>query len=387
MTIHYAPDDCRVLGSYSELMGVEETTTLSRGMDFRHPTKRLETFIRFYRFHLRWKTHPGCVYFVLPGLAEKLGLDLEQRLWLAYLNGNTQNPLTSYLFLREAPTPTKAFKLKQFFNINYNRLAFDTDRRYQKKHFLEAVDDYLRRLDESTCLTQEQFFKELFEQAIGDFDKLFNQVSKFAHFGRLSTWSYLEYIWLTGVEGRMVPSHLMLRDRSGSKSHRNGLMKVLGRDDLDDHKSNPKEFTGDYPPGFFEWADEKASIVLRRAKEVSVGTDYEGYVNFFTLESALCTYKSWHRPNRRYPNVYADMMYNRIVEAERAWPGVDFDIFWGLREKALDPYLRLESVENDPGLSPTKQNHYINTGCPVMMDRMWACFSNQFNSRIKVKKE
>lgn len=35
----------------------------------------------------------------------------------------------------------------------------------------------------------------------------------------------------------------------------------------------------------------------------------------FTLESALCTYKSWHRPNRRYVNVYSDMLHGRIDEA------------------------------------------------------------------------
>jgi hypothetical protein len=32
-----------------------------------------------------------------------------------------------------------------------------------------------------------------------------------------------------------------------------------------------------------------------------------------------CTYKSWHRPNRRYPGVYLDMFHDRIKNAETTW--------------------------------------------------------------------
>src|SRR3546814_3451638 len=68
-------------------------------MDHRDPSAREETFLASWEFHLRYRTHPGCVYHLLPGLAEHYGLDEDGRAWLAWLNGNTQNPVTSMLLL------------------------------------------------------------------------------------------------------------------------------------------------------------------------------------------------------------------------------------------------------------------------------------------------
>src|SRR3546814_10020322 len=66
-------------------------------------------------------------------------------------------------------------------------------------------------------------------------------------------------------------------------------------------------------------------------------------VTRLTLESALCTYKSWHKPNRRYPNVYADMAYLRIRKAESRF-GPRFGPLWSIRREALPSWARLEST-------------------------------------------
>lgn len=92
----------------------------------------------------------------------------------------------------------------------------------------------------------------------------------------------------------------------GSKSHRNGLAIVLGRDDLDWHDSNPG-FNGEYTPELLSWLKLEGARLLAEAKQSAQDKPYFYEVSYFTLESALCTYKSWHRPNRRYPNVYADI--------------------------------------------------------------------------------
>src|SRR5208337_1209246 len=44
---------------------------LQYGMDFRKPEYRREVFHRFYEFHLKYATHPGCIYFVFPFLFKK----------------------------------------------------------------------------------------------------------------------------------------------------------------------------------------------------------------------------------------------------------------------------------------------------------------------------
>jgi hypothetical protein len=84
-------------------------------------------------------------------------------------------------------------------------------------------------------------------------------------------------------------------------------------------------------------------------------------VSRLTLESALCTFKSWHKPDRRYPNVYADMMYQRIRKAEARF-GRSLDALWTIRAETLPPYLRLEDNPGDPGMVAVKQNWFRETG-------------------------
>ena len=349
-----------------------EIADLRPGMDFRLPQYRREVFMRFYEFHLRYGTNPGCVYFLLPWLGEHLGLSVEQQYWMAFINGNTQNPVTTYIILREFPEP-RLQHLKEWFDANYHRLEFDIDRRYQKGKFVEAVISYVNV--KCTFQTQRDYFARVAEAG---WAATWRTVSKFAHFGRLSTWSYLEYLKIIGLP--LEPDDLMLRDKQGSRSHRNGLCKVLGRDDLDWHESNPG-FNG-YSPEVLEWLEAEA-VTLKAELTSRLGDR----VSNLTLESALCTYKSWHRPNRRYPNVYADMLHGRIQRAERLWPEIDFKPFWEARASHLPRYLRLECNPADPGLCSEKQNYYRLHGCPVMMHRDWPCFKNDFNSRIdKVQK-
>jgi len=349
-------------------------------MDFRLPQYRREVFLRFYEFHLKYRTHPGLVYLLMPGLADHRKWSSEQRYWFAYINGNTQNPVTSLLIFNRFPTMRHSTTaLAEWFNSNYARLAFDMDRRYQKKEFLKAVNDYRTKIGNRT---QTAWFTEHASKGWGH---LWKTVRDFAHFGRLSTWSYLEYLSIAGL--LTEPEDLMLVDMSGSKSHRNGLCKVLGRDDLDWHKSNSAKFEGGYPPETMKWLKSEQFHLLADAKNRLRDTEYYPTVNFFTLESALCTYKSWHRVNRRYPNCYSDMLHDRIKAAEQLWPEEDLSIFWDLRNNTLPQRLRQEDTIGDPGLSREKQNYYRLNGCPVMLSGDWPCFENAFDVRLGIRNE
>ena len=42
------------------------------GVDYRKPEYREQVFQDFYEFHLRYRSHPGCVYYLMPYLKEKL---------------------------------------------------------------------------------------------------------------------------------------------------------------------------------------------------------------------------------------------------------------------------------------------------------------------------
>lgn len=365
-------------GRYCTLHGLQEVTNLQAGMDFRKPEYRREVFLRFYEFHLRYRSHPGCVYYLFPYLFDKHRMTAEQKLWFVFINGNTQHPPTTLTIWRKFPdlpkTVARLSTLTSWFNANYTKLAFDTDRRYQKSSFIPSVECYRQLVDGD----QRAYFNALLG---GPRDEEFSfraawaTVRKDFHsFGRLSTFSYLEYLRIAGLQ--LDCDQLFLSDMAGSKSHRNGLAKVLGRDDLDWHKSTG--FDGKYAPGQVEWLGEEGIMLRAEARKRFKKTSFAQDVGYFTLESALCTYKSWSRPNRRYPNVYNDMLHDRIKLAERTMPSEDYSDFWDARKVWLPKQLRLEDNPRDPGLCSAKQNHYRNTGQVIVMDMDWPCFANDF---------
>jgi hypothetical protein len=344
----------------------------SRQIDYRRPELRQGVFLDFYEFHLKYRAHPGGVYYLMPYLKEHYGWSQEEALWFAFLNGNTQNPVTSLILHRQAPTPDKAPALITFYKANYERLAFDTDRRYHKKSLEDAVIGYLSLVGES----QERFWANA---ASRGFSGVWKAATSIPTFGRLSAYSYSEYLRIMGVD--FDCDSLMLEDRSGSKSHRNGMCKVLGLDQFDWHDSNPG-FDGVYSNELISVLNNRAAGLLWEMKQRAQGQDWAGDVSYFTMESALCTYKSWHRPNRRYPNVYNDMLYYRIRDNQAAWPEEDLTVFWEARKHYLPDYLRLEDNPTDPGVVPVKQNHYRETGQVVMMNRDFPHYQNDFNDKL-----
>jgi hypothetical protein len=353
------------------LSNVENISDLHVGMDFRKAEYRREVFLRFYEFHTKYKAHPGAVYYTMPYLFEAFNLNTEQKYWLCFLNGVCQNIITTWeIFNRFPEVPKDKNRLDElsiFFRANYKKFGWDTDRRYVKNQFEKCVEKYMELLAGGT---QEEYFDAYCnENATVNFDNLWNVVmSQFYLFGRLSTFSYLEYLKIAGLN--IECSTLFLFDLDGSKSHRNGLCKVLGRDDLDWHSSNPA-FNG-YEKTHLKALEYEGEILLQEAKARGIDASY------FTLESTLCCYKSWYRKNRRYPNVYNDMFYERILRNEREWGRKNF-LFREIRQSCLPPHLLIEENYRDPGLKPEKQNWFRDTGEVIMMDKEWHCFKNGFN--------
>jgi len=334
--------------------------------DWRLPENRREAFQRFYSLHLRYRTHPGCVYFWLPAIADAYGLDEDQRAWLVWLNGNTENPVTSLLLLEVAPTSRDWEKAVAFWNENFTRLEWDTDRRHQKSKFGEATARWVTEFphpaqawERAGLLGWEDSWAYAFAQP---------------YMGRLSAWSMLEYARI--LFGTAVPDAdtLLLGDKDGSRSHRNSLGLIAGYADA---VYWPAAAATPDMVGELSVLGESLLGEARLRNPTFVQQDGTR----LTLESALCTWKSWHKLNRRYPNVYADMAYNRLLKAEARW-GRRFGVLWDSRTQTLPDYLRLEMVLNDPGLVPLKQNWYLNTGEVPMMSREYPDMANGFDAAV-----
>lgn len=339
--------------------------------DWRLPENRREAFQRFYTHHLRHRSHPGLVYQMLPAIAEHYDLDDDQRVWLTWLNGNTQNAVTSLLLLRAAPRPEEWRHAVNFWNDNFKALEWDTDRRHQKSKFGEATEKWAAGIWGATQSSG------WLEAADGGWDEIWAYSKGQPYMGRLSAWSMAEYARI--LLGDPIPdaATFMMHDKAGSRSHRNGAALVAGYDSVYWEADDP------FVLGIVDEINAFAESLLQEAEERNTGTDWRGDVTRLTLESALCTYKSWHKPNRRYPNVYSDMFYNRIRKAEARFPGEDFSLLWDTRRNYLPSYLLLEDRPNDPGLVPEKQNHYLNTGEPINLHREWPDMENGFNLAVE----
>lgn len=348
---------------------------LYQGWDFRLPIHRREVFLRFYEWSVRYKSFPGGVHYVLPHIARELELDLEQRYWLAWLNANTQNPVTSLLLLRAAPRLADAEKAIDFWQANYRALDWDTDRRYHKARFADAVRGYAETMCGTCTGPQHRYFRVGYE-----WQAWWEQAYALPTMGRLSTWSYLEYLRiLLGADYVPDADTLMLEDVQGSRSHRNGLCLLLGAEEwiVDKQLGAPHVTDEIYKdPRRLEYLGQQSHKLFTEAQQrIGLSAD------LLSLESALCTYKSWHKPNRRYPGCYNDMLYNRLISAENRF-GQRFGIIWDARRATLPARLRLEDQPYDPGLSPVKQNWYRQTGEVINMTEDWPCFANEFERMV-----
>lgn len=344
---------------------------LGRGADMRKRENRREVFLRFYDFHLRHGAHPGCVYALFPWLAEHFGWSDEEALWFAFINGNTQNPVTSLLIHNAGPTPAHAAGCVDFWRANYWNLEWDTDRRYHKKDFDKAAASYTAMMGDQA---QAAFWRAA---QSGGWPRMWATVTSLYTFGRLSSWSYAEYLHIFGFG--CDADDMMLDDRAGSRSHRNGLCIVSGLDEYDWHQSNPA-FDGVYDPDLLVDLEATSGDLLAEAQARAAGKPHLRDTTRLTLESALCTYKSWHRPRRRYAGVYIDMLHNRLNKAEARWGHDATDLFRQARQDIWPGYLLLEDTPTDPGLHEVKQDWYRLTGeVPVLGhedDVFWSGFDD-----------
>ena len=332
--------------------------------DWRLPEHRREAFQRFYSFHLKFRSHPGSVYYWLPAIADGLELDADQRAWLVWLNGNTQNPVTSLLLLEAAPDHTQWQKAVDFWNEHFKLLEWDTDRRHQKSKFGVATEQWAGRVGAQPAA-------EWAKVGMLGWADTWAYAKDQPYMGRLSAWSMTEYARILFGDDVPDADTLLLEDKSGSRSHRNALGLLYGRSDAVYWEANEA-------PELLPELVSLGESLLTEARERNPG---HPDVTRLTLESALCTWKSWHKPNRRYPNCYTDMSHARLRKAESRF-GERFGLLWDARAQLPD-YLLLEKTPGDPGMVSEKQNHYLSTGEPIMMHREWPDMANGFNTKVE----
>lgn len=328
--------------------------------DYRQPAHRLSYHNQLWELNLRQGIMPGLVYLYMPELATRQGWNGEQRLWFAFINGLTQNPATSLVIMNRLPEPPRPgsgqlLRFAAWFDEHWDRLAFDTDRRYQKKDTVAALEGYARQAEEAGGLTR---------WATGTWRELWVRARAVPTFGRLSAWSYLEYVRIAGYGAE--PDTMMFADRDGSRSHRNGMLMLRGLDSLVIDRRMKNGFDGVYAdfPDLCARLEAWADRLILSFGEPNPGL---GHAGRFTLESNLCTFKN-HFFGRRYPGVYADMAWDRILRADAAGWGLEIQVLKDIRNDRLPEWLRTE-CEAPGGPTPAQRGAvFPETGRPFRGD-------------------
>jgi len=322
-------------------------------LDYRKPENRAEYFSALYDLNLKYKVHPGLVYLYIPELRKRLEWSEEDTLWFAVVNGHTQNSITSMRIIEQLPSlPTRDsqwVKFEEWFNEEWVNLSFDTDRRKQKKDTLAGLKSYVNLVGSGTQ-------RDLYEGKT--FEECWSVANSVRSFGRLSTFSYLEYVRIAAVGPDCT--RLLFDDFDGSKSHRNGMFFLLGKDDFVFDKRQDNGHTGKYDDfaGLCSTLESEAEKFLLTFSEVF---DYKD-AGKFTLESCLCQFKNGFF-KRRYPGIYADMGWDRIRWYDERGFGSLTRIFKDIREDTLPEWLR-EECEDPVIARKVKAAKFAEEGIP-----------------------
>lgn len=325
-------------------------------MDYRKSENNREAFIRWYVWSLQYNDCDPAVW-CTNYLNKRFEHNDEQRLWLAWLYGNTYQLPTAWVLMNEFPDYELATvdRITQWNTTNYKRLRYQTDTKWNKGHLPVMFESYQKFIGNNTQRERMEGFYGDNEEA--NFDNLWSSVKSGLHkFGRYSTWFYLQHLKHTaGI--CISPTSLMLDDYDGSRSHRNGLLCALGRHDDMDRKLTSQEYAN--------LEHEARSIIIETKDRFP---NLEAQLDFFTMETALCAFKKIFRARHgRYLGYYLDRQAEEIIKAEGdGWYGIDWNVLWQARDETIDSRL-----DNKRGIDKEKFTAFINSGKIKNLDWMF----------------
>jgi len=316
-------------------------------MDYRLKENRREAFIRWYAWSLQYNDCDPAVW-ATNYLNKRFEHNSEQKLWLAWLYGNTYQLPTAWVLMNEFPDYELATvdRMTQWNTANYKRLRYQTDTKWNKGHLPAMFESYQKFIGKGSQ-------REKLESYYGDneaqnFDALWDVLKGNLHkFGRYSTWFYLQHLKHTaGI--RIEPTSLMLDDFDGSRSHRNGLLLTIGQDNDIDRRLDGREYAN--------LESHSRSIICEMKTRFP---DLISQIDYFTMETCLCSFKKIFREKHgRYLSYYLDRQAEEVLKAEGdEWNGIDWEVLWNSRTETIDTRL-----DHKTGVDKEQFTKFIRSG-------------------------
>ena len=126
-------------------------------MDYRQPQNRREAFIRWYAWSMKYDDCDPAVW-ATNYLNKRYEHNDEQRLWLAWLYGNTYYLPTAWILMNEFPDFELATvdRMEQWNAANYKRLRYQTDTKWNKGHLPAMFASYQKFIGNGTQREHQQ---------------------------------------------------------------------------------------------------------------------------------------------------------------------------------------------------------------------------------------
>lgn len=298
---------------------------------------------------------------------------VERKIWMAFLWGCCYNAIGPWTIYSEFPLPPQSKEEMQrfsdWYNLNFERMRFDTDCRHRKSKMIPCVQSYMNWLAGRTQYKAFQSALEMTHYNLkqDQFEDLWGIAMGVKYFGRLAAWNFLEALNMVfGDQFTIDVPGFMLRDREGSESNRNGAAFLSNRDDWVT-KHGKKKIGGcaitDEECDILEADLEKAFIECRQE------FGHLTFINRLNFEtSGACWLKKFFREkNTRYIGWDAERTFEEIRYMEEKWPEYSCTALWEARSKWLPDHLLCEKAPpgHPRGVQKGKMPHFFNTGVPL----------------------
>lgn len=327
-------------------------------LDFRLPENRKEAFIRWFVWQLRtWDCDTPLA--VLNYIFERQELNIEQRLYLSLLYGQTYQVATAYAIWNEIPDYENIDipMITQFNTNHFKRLKYQTDTKWNKGYLDKMTISYLKMLNGKT---QKEFIDSICvhqdpKQNYNDLNKIL--VENIYKMGRYCVWFYGQTLKIC-CNINIEPTSLLFG--WDSESHTNGMCYAANREEW-----ASKYYTNDgrtktkreviWTPNMMGYLQAKADNIIHEVKTrfPDVSPDY------YNMETALCSFKKlFRRKQGRYLGYYHDRLLYDTENTTKEYPGVDFQIIHDFMKEKLPAFCTFKGNKIDNN----KFNVFLDTG-------------------------
>jgi predicted glutamine amidotransferase len=288
-----------------------------------------KSFLDYYAATVSsWEIDPS--YLLLNYLFKRYELSKSQEYWWCWLYGVFYHPGSVFFVAQEFPEFEKVDvgRLQRWHDANWQKLRYNTDRKYEKGHLVEMFVSYRDAIGSQDSEAQERFFASLLDSddPVKNFHSVFRRLSQLVRFGRYSTYIYTEA--LHRCMGMPIQADtVFLKDAA---SPRAGLCYAIGK---------PEWAKGALMPAEWECLHDSLEELMDDIKQTTPGVT----LDYWFVESCLCGFKGFMRPTKgRYIGYYIDRMADEISQLMTDSPassemvsGIDWMVLWQFRKECL----------------------------------------------------